>query len=55
MAWGHQAQQQQHHQQQQQQQQQQSSTPRQDDTLSDFFADPDFKAWIANTICTPPR
>ena len=49
MAWGHQAQQLQ-----QQQQQQPPHTPRHDDTLSDFFADPDFK-WIANTIFTPPR
>lgn len=49
MAWGHQAQQLQ-----QQQQQQPPHTPRHDDTLSDFFADPDFR-WIANTIFTPPR
>lgn len=34
--------------------QQQASIPRQDDAF-DVFADPEFKAWIANTICTPPR
>ncbi|KAL3152560.1 hypothetical protein ABBQ32_001586 [Trebouxia sp. C0010 RCD-2024] len=31
-----------------------ASTPRQDEAF-DVFADPEFKAWIANTICTPPR
>lgn len=34
--------------------QHQASTPRQDEAF-DVYADPEFKAWIANTICTPPR